>query len=186
VSTQPSSTIKTAEELLRLPDNGFRYELVDGELRQMTPSSYAHGVIVGNLTVLLGAFVRTRQLGHICGAETGFRIRRTPDTVRAPDIAFILQARRGVVPLAEGFYEGAPDLAVEVLSPSDTVFEVEEKVAQWLRAGCTAVWVVNSKLRSVTVHRPTGPPGILAETDTLDGDELLPGFTIPVADIFRW
>ena len=185
VNTQRSSTITTADELLRLPDDGFRYELVRGELRQTTPSGYAHGVMVGNLTAALGAFVRAHQLGHICAAETGFKISRQPDTVRAPDIAFIRQARRGSDPLPEGFYEGAPDLAVEVLSPSDTLPHVEEKVGQWLRAGCAMVWVVNPKNRSVTVHKAAEAERMLGEAETLDGDELLPGFAIAVADIFR-
>jgi Uma2 family endonuclease len=186
VNADRSSTITTAEELLRLPDDGFRYELVKGELRQMTPSGYGHGVLVANLTEPLGRHVRARGLGHVCGAETGFRIARTPDTVRAPDIAFIRHERRGQDPFAEGFYEGAPDLAVEVLSPSDTVFGVEEKIAEWLRAGCTMVWVVNPKRRSVTVHHADGSVRVLGEADTLDGGGLLPGFTLPLTEIFRW
>jgi Uma2 family endonuclease len=186
VNAQRNATITTAEDLLRLPDDGFRYELVRGELRQMTPSGYGHGVLVGNLTGPVEQYVRTHQLGQVCGAETGFRIARAPDTVRAPDIAFIRQARRGQEPLPEGFYEGSPDLAVEVLSPSDTVFEVEEKIAEWLRAGCSTVWVINAKRRSVSVHRSGGLVHVLTEADTLDGGELLPGFTLPVAQIFRW
>lgn len=186
MNVQRRSTLTTAEELLRLPDDGFRYELVRGELRQMTPSGYTHGVIIGNLTAPLGEYVRTHRLGQICGAETGFRIARAPDTVRAPDLAFIRQSRRGEEPFAEGFYEGAPDLAVEVLSPTDTVFEVEEKIREWLRAGCTMVWVINPKQRSLTVHKAEGPVHVLSETDTLDGEDLLPGFTLPVTEIFRW
>jgi Uma2 family endonuclease len=184
VTSQRSSTITTAAELLRLPDDGFRYELVRGQLRQMTPSGYSHGVIVANLTGPLHQYIRAHQLGQICGAETGFRIGRAPDTVRAPDIAFIRQARRGAQ--SEGFYEGAPDLAVEVLSPSDTVFEVEEKVGQWLRSGCTTVWVVNPKQRSVAVHRAEGAVRVLTDADTLDDGDLLPGFALPIAEVFRW
>jgi len=186
VNVRPTSAITTAEELLRLPDDGFRYELVNGELRRMTPSGYGHGVIVGNLTGPLEQHVRAHHLGQICGADTGFRLARAPDTVRAPDIAFIRQARRGPEPLPEGSYEGPPDLAVEVLSPSDTVFEVEEKIAAWLRAGCSIVWVINAKRRSVSVHRTGGVVQVLTEADTLDGGDLLPEFTLPVAQIFRW
>jgi len=169
-----------------MPPDAFRYELIRGELRQMTPSGYGHGVVVGNLTIPLGEYVRAHRLGHICGAETGFRIARAPDTVRAPDIAFVRHDRRGTEPLPEGFFEGPPDLAVEVLSPSDTVFHVDEKIAEWLRAGCAMVWVVNGHRRSVSVHRPGGLITVLTEPDTLEGSDLLPGFTLPVARIFEW
>jgi len=186
MSAERSATMTTAEDLLRLPDDGHRYELVRGELRQMTPSGYAHGVVVGNLTGSLGQHVRAHHLGQICGAETGFRIARDPDTVRAPDIAFIRHARRGREPLPEGFFEGAPDLAVEVLSPRDTVFDVEEKIAAWIDAGCAMVWVVNMKRHSVSVHQAGGPVHVLTEGETLDGGALLPGFTLPVEEIFQW
>ena len=186
MNPRPSSAITSAEDLLQLPDDGFRYELVRGELRQMTPSGYAHGVVVANLTGPIQAYVRSHALGQVCGAETGFRIARTPDTVRAPDIAFIRQARRGSEPWPDGFFEGAPDLAVEVLSPSDTAIGVEEKIDEWLNAGCAVVWVVNPRRRSVSVHLPEGLVRVLIDDDTLDGGELLPGFTLPLVDIFRW
>jgi len=150
----------------------------------MTPSGYQHGVIVANVMTFLGPFVRNHQLGVLCGAETGFRIGRAPDTVRAPDVAFIRHARRGNP--SEAFYEGAPDLAVEVLSPGDTVFEVEEKVTEWLRSGCSMVWVVNPKQRSVTVRQARGAVHVLTEADTLEGGELLPGFAVRVTEIFQW
>lgn len=186
MSPQPRTATMSAEELLALPPDGFRYELIRGQLRQMTPSGYGHGVIVGNLTTPLGEHVRAHRLGHVCGAETGFRIARTPDTVRAPDIAFIRRDRQGEEPLPEGFFEGPPDLAVEVLSPSDTAFDVDEKIAEWLRAGCAMAWVVNGRRRSVSVHRPGGLVSVLTETDTLDGGDVLPGFRLPVARIFEW
>jgi Uma2 family endonuclease len=150
----------------------------------MTPSGYAHGVIVANLTIALGEHVKTHRLGLVCGAETGFRLARTPDTVRAPDLAFVREARRGPEPLPEGFFEGAPDLAVEVLSPSDTRAGTEQKVGDWLAAGCAMVWVVEPTPRSVTVYRPHQPVRVLREADTLDGGQLLTEFRLPVADIF--
>ncbi|MBI4265967.1 MAG: Uma2 family endonuclease [Acidobacteria bacterium] len=186
MSTQRSATLTTADDLLRRPGDGYRYELVRGELRQMTPSGYAHGVVVANLTGPLERHVRAHSLGQICGAETGFRIGRSPDTVRAPDIAFVRRARQGAEPLSEGFFEGAPDLAVEVLSPSDTVYEVEEKVTDWLTAGCSLVWVVSPKRRSVSLHRAGAPVVVLRDTDTLDGGDVVPGFTLRVAQIFEW
>jgi Uma2 family endonuclease len=186
MNPRSGSAVVSAEELLQMPDDGFRYELVRGELRRMTPSGYTHGVIVANLTVPVGQWVRSHALGQVCGAETGFRIARSPDTVRAPDISFIRQARRGSEPWPEGFFEGAPDLAVEVPSPSDTAVDVEEKIDEWLNAGCAVVWVVNPRRRSVSVHLPEGLVRVLIEDDTIDGGELLPGFALPVADIFRW
>lgn len=152
----------------------------------MTPSGYGHGVMVMNLATPLAEFVRAHHLGHVCGAETGFRLAYSPDTVRAPDIAFIRSERRGTQPLHEGFFEGAPDLAVEVLSPGDSALEVDEKIAEWLAAGCAMVWVVNGRRRSVSLHRPDTPVVVLGEADTLDGGELLPGFALPVARVFEW
>jgi Uma2 family endonuclease len=185
VNPQPLSAT-TAEDLLLRPSNGFRYELIRGELKQMTPGGYGHGVIVANLTNPLVEFVRSHRLGHVCGAETGFRISRSPDTVRAPDIAFIRTERRGTQPFQEGFFEGAPDLAVEVLSPGDSALEIEEKIADWLGAGCTVVWVVNGRRRSVALHRRDAPVLLVSEADSLDANDVLPGFALPVSRIFEW
>lgn len=173
--------IRTAEELLRNPHIG-RCELVRGVLHMMSPSGARHGVVAGNLFMAIGGHVRAHGLGRAFAAETGFQIRKDPDTVRAPDVAFV---RTGRPPIpAHGFYPGAPDLAVEVLSPDDRPGYVREKVAEWLESGTHAVWVVDPRDRTVTVHEPRRKAKRLDETGTLRGEDVLPGFEMSVASIF--
>ena len=116
-------------------------------------------------------------------AETGFKIASNPDTVRAPDVAFISTAGLGPAP-ARSYRPGAPDLAVEVVSPDDTPREVAEQVEDWLRAGATHVWVVSPAPRTVSVHRPAAPVQVFANGDLLAVDDLLPGLRLRVADAF--
>ena len=120
----------------------------------------------------------------MCAAETGFLLSRDPDHVRAPDVAFVRRERVEAVGYTHGFFPGAPDLAVEVISPSDRYTEVDEKVAEWLAAGTSMVVVVNPRNRTVRVHRPTTDSVLLTEEDTLDGGDVVPGWEMPVADIF--
>lgn len=174
----------TADELLKLPRGRWRYELVRGELRTMSPAGDEHGLVIMKLGVPLGHHVQTNNIGVVYGAETGFRIATDPDTVRAPDIAFISRERFEQTGVYKGYRPGAPDLAVEVLSPGDTAEEVEEKVAEWLAAGARAVWVLSPKRRTVTVHRSPKDIKILTEQDELDGADVVPGFRCRVADIF--
>ena len=174
----------TAEELLRLPDDGFRYELVRGELRKMTPAGFHHGAVIMNVSGPLVQHVKAHALGVVCGAETGFRIGSNPDTVLAPDVAFVRRDRLPPSGLPAGYWPGAPDLAVEVLSPSDTVFEVDANVAAWIESGTGAVWVVNPQRPAVTVHRAGTAPRTLSETATLTGDDIVGGFQMLVSDIF--
>lgn len=174
----------TADELLYMPHGEFRYELVKGELKKMSPTGGEHGVTVIRLSWPLAQYVQLNQLGLVCGAETGFKIASDPDTVRAPDVAFVSHDRIPVTGIPRGFWPGAPDLAVEVVSPGDTVYEVDEKVEEWLAAGARAVWLVNPKRRTVTVHRASGESAALREHDNLDGEDVVPGFLCPVAEIF--
>ena len=171
--------ITTAEQLLRAQDIG-RCELIRGELRMMTPAGDEHGRITINVTVPVAAFVRSRKLGVLHCAETGFILSRDPDTVRAPDLAFTRVERAS--PPERGFVPGPPDLAVEVLSPDDRPGYVREKVSEWLEAGTVAVWVVDPRKKTVTVHGETTT--VLEEADTLVGGELLPGFALPVRELF--
>ena len=176
--------LMTADELLDIPDDGFRYELVRGELKRMSPAGDEHGEVGMELAIPLGAHVKKNRLGKLYLAETGFLIQTNPDTVRAPDIAFVRMERIKEIPRAKGYRVGAPDLVVEVNSPNDTVGKVEEKVADWLDAGARLVWVVSPKLKTVTVYRSLTDIITLTEKDTLDGGDVVPGFKIPVAEIF--
>jgi Uma2 family endonuclease len=175
------TAIRTAEQLLRNPHIG-RCELIRGELRMMSPSSARHGIVAGVVFRAIANHVDEHGLGTAFAAETGFQISRDPDTVRAPDAAFVRASRRAAP--ARGFYRGAPDLAVEVLSPDDRPGYVREKVAEWLEAGARAVWVVDPRKRTVAVHAPRRKPRLLDEEDTLRGGSVLPGFEMAVAAIF--
>jgi Uma2 family endonuclease len=174
----------TADELLRMPDDGFRYELVRGELRKMAPAGHEHGMVGMRFGWRLAQHVETNNLGVVDGAETGFRIGSDPDTVRAPDVSFIRRERIEAAGKVEGFWLGAPDLAVEVVSPGDTYAEVEEKVFAWLEAGARMVIVLNSRRRSVTVYRSPTDIVVLTENDVLDGGDVVPGWSVPVKDLF--
>lgn len=174
----------TADELLAMPDDGYCYELVKGELLRMPPPGSEHGRVTMELAAPLHQFVKQHRLGTVFAAETGFKLESDPDTVRAPDIAFVRLARLLETGRLEGYRFGAPDLAVEVLSPSDTMRKVERKVAQYLETGAQMVWVVNPKLRTIAVYHSLIDIVTLTEKDTLDGGDVVPGFEIKVAEIF--
>lgn len=176
--------LMTAKELLEMPRGRFRYELIEGALKRMAPAGHDHGRIIMELAVPLGQYVKTAKLGKVYAAETGFRIRSNPDTVIAPDIAFIRQERVEAVGRVKGYWEGPPDLAVEVVSPGDTASEVEEKAQTWLEAGTNQVWIISPRLRTITIYRSPSEISTLTEKDRLDGGEVVPGFSIPVTDIF--
>jgi len=181
MSSDSRVPIKTAEELLRTPDLG-RCELVRGAVRMMKPAGGEHGRVTAYLSFLLGTHIVNNRLGTFYAAGTGFVLRRDPDTVRAPDFAFIAAGRTASSEC--GFIPAAPDLAVEVLSPDDRPGFVREKVAEWLEAGAMEVWVVDPRERTVTLHRQGRPPSTFAETDTIRGRELLPGLELAVRDVF--
>jgi Uma2 family endonuclease len=175
----------TAEDLLRMKDDGFRYELVSGRLRKMSPAGHHHGRIIVNITTPLDQHVRTNKLGAVYAAETGFKISTDPDTVRAPDVAFISRERIDNVGDVEGYWPGAPDLVVEVISPGDIYSDVEEKVFDWLEAGTRMVVVVNPRKSIITVYRSLTEITALTEADTLDGADVVPGWKMSVKDIFE-
>jgi Uma2 family endonuclease len=179
-----TSTLVTADELFKMPDDGFRYELVRGEIRRMPPAGSEHGVIAMNAALVISQFVKAHGLGAVFAAETGFKIASDPDTVRAPDLAFVRRERIPEGGIPKEFWPGAPDLAVEVISPGDTYTEVEEKVNDWLAAGTRLVPVLNPRTRTVTVYTSLTGVMRLTESDVLDGGAVLPGFTCRVAELF--
>ncbi|MGH7214797.1 MAG: Uma2 family endonuclease [Tepidisphaeraceae bacterium] len=177
------SHLLTADDLWNLPGDGRR-ELVKGEVRTMAPAGFDHGAVIMNLSVPLATYVKAHRLGVVTGAETGFKLSSNPDTVRGADIAFVAASRIPATGRPVKFWQGAPDLAVEVVSPDDTMAEVEEKVDDYLNAGARLVWVVNPRRRTITVHRPGIEPVLLRQSDTLDGQDVVPGFSCRVAEVF--
>ena len=175
----------TAEELMRLPDDGHRYELVKGEVRKMPPAGHEHGFVALNAGAGLKQYVKKERLGRVFAAETGFVLARDPDTVRAPDVGFVRKERLSEGLGKKGYWPGPPDLAVEVVSPRDTYVEVEEKALEWLEAGCLMVIVVNPVKRTLTVYRSLTDIVILAEGEVLKGGEVVPGWEMPVSEFFE-
>ena len=172
----------TAHQLLDKPDLG-RCELIRGELVMMSPAGFEHGVIAGRIHGYLFNFVGRKRLGMVVAAETGFQIGHDPDTVRAPDVGFI-RADRVPRERTRGYLMGPPDLAVEVISPSDRAGELLTKVQEWLAAGCRVVWVADPSSRTISVYHGSREMALLTIADDLTDDELLPGFRLPVADVF--
>jgi Uma2 family endonuclease len=173
----------TAEELLRLNLPNKRTELVDGQLFIREPAGPRHGEAAVRLAAAIVAFVYPRKLGRVFAAETGFWLHTNPDTVRAPDIAFVSIDRFPHVP-ERGFATMAPDLAVEMLSPDDRPRDVREKVAAWLTAGTSLVWVVDPVKRTARVYRADGTHSVVNVDGILDGESVLAGFTCELASIF--
>jgi Uma2 family endonuclease len=176
----------TANDLLRISASGHqRYELIRGVLHTMPPAGIEHGDRALRLGAHLQIFVEDHDLGIVVAAETGFYLERDPDTVRAPDAAFIRKDRLSAGPLPSGYFLGAPDLAVEVVSPNDKASEVRDKVQTWLRFGTRLVWLLAAKTRTVTVYRLDGSTQVLTINEILDGEDVVPGFQIPVSRLFR-
>jgi Uma2 family endonuclease len=179
-----STTPITAEQLFAMPGDGLRRELVRGALIRLNPTGSEHGVVTAELTWMLGQHVRLHNLGRVFGAETGFVLSRDPDTVRAPDIAFVRQERILQTGIPQAYFPGAPDLAVEVVSPGDRSSEIEAKMNDWLSHGCQVVWIVDPRRRTVAIHRSARNRQIVGEPDELDEPGLFPGWQISVAKIF--
>ena len=173
----------SAEELWNRPDDCSRTELVRGELRIMALAGLEDGYVAADIGVRLQQHAREHNLGIVVAAA-GFLIERDPDTVRAPDIAFVAHSHVPSSGIPKKFFPGAPDLAVEVISPSDTHEDVEEKVGDWLAAGTHIVWVVNPKRRTVTIYKPGPQVKILSEKDQLSGEDVVPGFACAIAELF--
>ena len=174
----------TAEELLAMPrDQGQRYELLRGVLVAKMPAGHRHSIAVARLCFVLGNYAEANDYGGCGAGEPGYRLERDPDTVRAPDVAWIAPGR--IPPGTQGYPELAPDLAVEVKSPRNSYAELAAKAGMWLSYGSREVWVADPELVTITVYRPYQEPLTLGEDDTLEGGDLLPGFATPVWRLFR-
>jgi Uma2 family endonuclease len=176
------AALMTAEELLALNLPNKRTELVRGHLVVREPGSYYHGRVAARVLLELGSFLREHPLGELFAAETGFTLFRGPDTVRAPDVAYIRNERL-LPPDTRGFAELAPDLAVEVLSPDETRRQLREKIEDWLASGVQLVWIIDPLRKSGRVHRADGTTRELGVADAFDGEALLPGFVMRLAAV---
>jgi len=180
-----TTTLVTAEQLLGMPDDGYRRELVAGEMRTMTPPGWRHCAVESVVDGLLRDYLKEHPLGILLVGDPGFLLARDPDTVLAPDVAFIRNEHIPPELSEQGYWPGPPDLAVEVVSPGRPAHVFHEKASTWLDAGTAMVWVVHPARRTVTVYRPGAEPETLTEAGQLEGQDLLPGFRCPVADLFR-
>ena len=179
IASESDAELVTAEQLEHLEVAGRTVELVRGRLVIGEPPGFYHGVIAGRLARWLGEFVEARDLGFVVG-EAGFRIASNPDTVRAPDVSFVSGTRLPRT-LPRGFAPLAPDLAAEIVSPRDRRPELLAKVADWLSAGVTLVWIIDPDARSAQVYRADGSVSIVTEDGSLGGEDVLPGFTCSLA-----
>jgi len=183
--TEPQRSPLTAEDVYDLNLHDVRAELVRGDLICEPPAGFEHGVRSSKIGHHLERFIEDHPIGVVCGAETGFVLFRDPDTVRAPDAAFVTNERAERFVEKEKYFEGAPDLAAEVVSPGDSRRGVEEKVRDYLAAGTRLVWVVDPRRRTVTVHQPGGDPQVLGSEGLLEGGDVLPGFALPVSRLLK-
>ena len=183
--TTVSNKLMTADELLKLPKgDGRRFELIRGVLVEKMPTGDPHGESVVLFTMAVGNYARSNRHGVVRTGEPGYRLDSDPDTVRAPDVAWFAPGRlpRGT----RGYPEIAPDLAIEVKSPGNSWPEMAAKAQMWLCYGSQQTWVGDPETISVRIYRPNATPRVLGADDVLDGGDLLPGFSIPVRDLFLW
>ena len=178
-----TKTLWTAEMLEQLPDDSFRYELDDGELIKMSPGNLTHAQVGAKIISRLGPFVEENDLGAVLALDPGFVLSRDPDTLRAPDVAFVLKKRLAGLPRT-GFPEIAPDLAIEVISPSETPRHIERKIQQYLDAGTTAVWLFYPYENRAVIRLRSGETRVVSGNETIEEPGLLPGFSLRLSEIF--
>jgi Uma2 family endonuclease len=185
VMKTPETKVWTDAEFMALPDDGNRYELVKGELINMGNSGALHGYIAILLSAALFGLVTSRKLGVLLDSSTAFTMKN--GNKRSPDIAFFAKERlQGLEELPTGFLEGAPDLVVEILSSGNTVAEIEDKIVEYFANGTRLLWVISPGQHYVLVYRSGyEPQRLLTSGDFLEGEEVVPGFTFPVADLFH-
>ena len=174
----------TAEDLLRLNSQGIKGELIRGVLCETVSTGTEHGQIAMSLGSALVSYVRPRRLGRVVGSDTGILIARDPDMVREPDVFFVSAERLPLDARVQGYLEVTPELVVEIISPSDRQEAVNDKTWMWLSLGVLMVLEVYPAERAVMVHRPGVPAVTLTGDDALDGGDVLPGFSLPLREIF--
>ncbi len=182
MTTEPR--LVTAEELLNLPEDHLRHELIAGELRTMPFAGHEHGFVGMAFAASLGTYAREKSLGQVYAAGTGFFVATNPDTVCAPDISFVTTKRLNLITKNEGFFPGSPDLAVEVAEPHERYSEVEEKVRLWLQHGARMVIVVDLRTETLEVYRSPHDIQVLTKEDTLEVEDVVPGWTLSLAELF--
>jgi len=175
----------TDEEFMALPDDGHHYEIINGELIDMGNSGALHGYVCSLALAALAGYILPKKLGVILDSSTAFKMKN--GNKRSPDIAFFAKERlQGMAVLPSGYLEGAPDLAVEVLSPGNTVEEIDDKLIEYFENGSRLVWVINPIQHYILVYRSAQEPDrLLKGKDSLDGEEVIPGFTLSIADLFQ-
>ena len=185
LETPTEEKVWTDAEFMALNRDGHRYEIVNGELIDMGNSGAKHGYVAVILSAALFNCVSTRKLGAIFDSSTAFKMKS--GNKRSPDVSFMAKERlQGLDELPDGFLEGAPDLTVEILSPGNTVAEIHDKLVEYFENGARLVWVINPKEKYVLVYRSAEEPDrLLKSTDFLDGEEIVPGFTLAVAELFQ-
>jgi Uma2 family endonuclease len=179
----PEGHLVTAEDLERMGERGHLFELVRGELVPVNPPGGEHGELAAIIAAELLAYVRPRGLGRVY-VESGFVLSRGPDTVRGPDVSFVSREREAAAGLRRGFLLAAPDLAVEIWSPDNSMPSLRAKTREYLAAGTRRVWLVDPRRRLVEVHTPGRPVTTLATGDTLHGDDVVPRFALPLSRLF--
>lgn len=179
-----NAQIMTAEQLERIQIPDKSTELVRGRLIVLEPPGTYHGKIAGRLLTRVGPFVEERQLGEVFGQDTGFKIASNPDTVRAPDLAFVARERLSLLG-RRGYAAMAPDLVAEILSPDDRPGEVLAKIGQWLEAGVRLAWLLDPDRRTGQVYRPDGSVSLMEVGDAFEGEDVLQGFRCALSDLYR-
>ncbi len=174
----------TADDLLRLSYEGVRGELVRGVLHETMAAGHRQGKIVVNLVMELDNFARPRKLGTLVASDSGVWLERDPDTVREPDVAFTSAEKIPLDAEIDGYAEVVPDLVVEIVSPSDSRRWARDRAHMWLDYGAPLVWMVHPDTRTIDVYRPGADTSTLHQEDSLDGQDVLPGFICPVSAIF--
>jgi Uma2 family endonuclease len=181
-----SPIVMSAHELLTYDSHGRRTELVKGTLIVREPVGGAHAGVLFELSVAFGVYLRTTNpvAGRVLVGDPGFWLAHDPDTVRAPDLAFLSTERLEGGKIGEGFLQGVPDLAVEIRSPHDRAGALLQKVGEWLEAGTPLVWVIDPRRKSAQIFHADGTVVLVGPNDALDGTPVLPGFVLPLASLW--